>query len=57
MQHDVSLLPDTPRLRTGYRGTSLIRNTPLLGLYSRTIPQVLWWFWEGGLSLMSEVPL
>ena len=26
-----------------YRGTSLIRNTPLLGLYSRDIPRVLWW--------------
>ena len=26
-----------------YRGTSLIRNTPLLGPYSRTIPRVLWW--------------
>ena len=25
------------------RGTSLIRNTPLLGPYSRTIPRVLWW--------------
>ena len=25
-----------------YRGTSLIRNTPLLGPYSRTIPRVLW---------------
>ena len=24
-----------------YRGTSLIRNTPLLGPYSRTIPRVL----------------
>ena len=27
-----------------YRGTSLIRNTLLLGPYSRTIPWVLWWF-------------
>jgi len=27
-----------------YRGTSLIRNTPLLGPYRRTIiPRVLWW--------------
>ena len=26
-----------------YRGTSLIRNTPLLGPYSRTIPRVVWW--------------
>ena len=31
-----------------YRVTSLIRNTPLLGLYSRTIPRVLWWSWGGG---------
>ena len=27
-----------------YRGTSLIRNTPLIGPYRRTIPRVLWWF-------------
>jgi hypothetical protein len=27
----------------GYTGTSLIRNTPLLGPYSRTLPRVLWW--------------
>jgi len=40
-----------------YRGTSLIRNTPLLGPYSRTIPKVIWWSWGGGLFLMSEVPL
>ena len=26
-----------------YRGTSLIRNTPLLGPHSRTIPRALWW--------------
>jgi hypothetical protein len=26
-----------------YRGTSLIRNTPLLGPYSRTLPRVIWW--------------
>ena len=25
-----------------YRGTSLMRNTPLLGSYSRTIPRALW---------------
>ena len=29
--------------RGEYRGTSLIRNTPLLGPYSRAIPRVLWW--------------
>ena len=27
----------------GYRGVSLIRNTPLLGPYSKTVPRVLWW--------------
>ena len=26
-----------------YRGTSLIRNIPILGPYSRTSPRVLWW--------------
>jgi hypothetical protein len=26
-----------------YRGTSLIRDTPFLGPYSRTIPKVLRW--------------
>jgi len=26
-----------------YRGTSLIRDTPLLGPYSRSIPRVIWW--------------
>ena len=31
------------RALLAYRGTSPIRNTPLLGLYSRTIPRVLWW--------------
>ena len=30
-------------LNAQYRGTSLIRNTPLLGPYSRTIPRVVWW--------------
>jgi hypothetical protein len=40
-----------------YGGTSLMRNTPLLGPYSRTIPRVLWWSQVEGLFLMSEVPL
>ena len=31
-----------------YRGTSLIRNTPLLGPYSKTIPRGKWWSWGGG---------
>ena len=44
-------------LRDRYRGTSIIKNTPLLGPYSGTIPRVLWQSLGGGLSLMSEVPL
>ena len=39
------------------RVTSLIRNTPLIGTYSRTIPRVLWWSLGGDLFIMSEVPL
>ena len=31
-----------------YRGTSLIRNAPLLGPFSRTTPRVLWWSQGGG---------
>jgi hypothetical protein len=31
-----------------YKGTSLIKNTPLLGPYSRTIPGVLLWSLVGG---------
>ena len=42
---------------TPYRGTSLIRNHPPLGPYSRPVPRVLRWFWGGGGGLMSEVPL
>ena len=30
-----------------YRSTSLIRNTPLLGTYSRTLPRVLGWSYGG----------
>ena len=40
-----------------YRGTSLIRNNPLLAPYNRTIPRVLWWSYRGGAFLMSEVTL
>ena len=32
-----------PPRRSSIRGSSLIRNTPLLGPYSRTIPRVIWW--------------
>ena len=38
-----------------YRGTSLIRNTPLLGPYGRTLPRVLWWSEGEELSFISEV--
>ena len=31
-----------------YRGTSLIRNTPLPGPYSRTVPRLPWRSWKGG---------
>ena len=40
-----------------YRGTSLIRNRPLLGPYSRTMSGGLWWPYGGGGVLMSEIPL
>ena len=40
-----------------YRGTSLIRNSPPPGTYSSTMPRALQWSEEGGLFLMSEVPL
>jgi len=39
-----------------YRGTSLIRNTPLLGPYIMTISRVLWWSKGGWLFLMIEGP-
>jgi len=44
-------------VRNLYMGTSLIRNTPHLGPYSRTIPRILWWSKGARLFLMSEVPL
>ena len=37
--------------RLEYKGTSLIRNTSLLGPYSRTIPRIIWWSWGGGCFL------
>ena len=39
------------------RGTSLIRNSPLVGPYSRTMSRALWWPWGGGVFLISEVLL
>ena len=34
-----------------------MRNTPLLGPYSRLMPRDLWWSKGRGVFLMSEVPL
>ena len=34
-----------------------LRNNTPLGPYSRTMHMALWWPLEGGLVLMSEVPL
>jgi len=49
---------DTMRaLPTTYRGTPPIRNSALLGPYSRTMHRALWKPLGGGLFLMSEVPL
>ena len=44
-------------LKQAYRGTSLMKNMPFLGPYSKTLSRVLWWSQGGGLFLMSEVPL
>ena len=41
----------------GQRGTSLIRNSALLGPYSRTMHRALWWVLGGGRFIISEVPL
>ena len=41
-----------------YRATSLIRNTPLLGSYSRTIRRVIWWSQgEGAVYYKRGTPL
>ena len=42
---------------SGYRGTSLIRNTAPLEPYRRTMPKALWWSQGRGLFLISKVPL
>ena len=47
----------SPRADLMYRGTSLIRNSPLLEPYSRTVPRALWWPQGVVLFLMSEVLL
>ena len=40
-----------------YKGTSLIRNIPLVGPHIRTVSRALWWPWGGGVFLMSEATL
>ena len=50
-------LPWVQGLRHLLRGTSLIRNNPSLGPYSRTISRVLGGSWGNGLFLISKVPL
>ena len=40
-----------------YKGTSLIRNSALLGPFSRTMHRALWWILGRGRFRMSEVPL
>ena len=40
-----------------YRGTSLIRDSPLLGPYSRPMPRAPWWSQGGGQFLASKLPL
>ena len=44
-------------MATMYRGTSLIRNRCLLGLYSRTMSRATWWSKGGAQFLRSEAPL
>jgi len=41
----------------GYRGTSLVRYSNLVGPYRRPVPRALCWFWGGEGFLMSEGPL
>ena len=40
--------PLAPATCDTYRGTSLMRNNPLLEPYSRTTPRVIRWSWGGG---------
>ncbi|KAJ1491230.1 hypothetical protein T484DRAFT_3222922 [Baffinella frigidus] len=49
-QHAAGLSQTVP-----YRGTSLIRNRPPLGPYSRPTPRALWWSLGGWAFLMSEL--
>jgi len=49
--------PLAPATCDTYRGTSLMRNNPLLEPYSRTTPRVIRWSWGGGSFLTSEASL
>ena len=40
---DIPMRSKPIRTSSLYRGTSLIRNTPRVGPYNRTLPRVLWW--------------
>ena len=42
---------------TGEEETSSSSDSAPLGPYSRVMPRALWWPYEGGQFLMSEVPL
>ena len=58
MSHSLALPYPIPRLGGGtYRETSLIRNTPFVGPYIKTMTRVLWGHQVGGLFPLSEVPL
>ena len=39
-----------------FRGTSLIRNCPPLGPYSRTMPRALWWYYGEWRFLRARYP-
>ena len=43
-------VPDFGHLHGTYRGTSLLRNNPSLGCYSRLMPRALWWSYGGVVS-------
>ena len=47
----------TAQTAPGYRGTSLIINSALLGPFSSTMHRALWWVLGGGRFFMSKVPL
>ena len=49
----ITCTPDPRHLSALHdRGTPFIKNTPLLGPYSRTLPRVLCWYYGGGLMLV-----